>query len=137
MTSKEIKAEAHRIRNEAAARHGLKAKEICFISCWNMARLGQALPWEVVEITVLETIKADKIRREDGSKMPVMWAERNDNANQVVIAFPGDQVTGNGETYTITALYLRCQGEKVCYRFQETKLEITLDQLYQAGATRC
>lgn len=48
-SSNEIKAEAHRIRNEARKHWGVKAgdkRDIRFIDCWNMAKKGQELPWE-------------------------------------------------------------------------------------------
>ena len=41
-----MKEEAKRLRQEAAKHWGCGEKEICWISCWNMARRGEKLPWE-------------------------------------------------------------------------------------------
>jgi hypothetical protein len=84
MTSQEIKAEAHRIRSAAAEHHGLKAKEICFISCWNMAKNEQSLPWEN-EVEIISTTGA------------TVLVELGDNEDELKINVPSVGYTWEGQ----------------------------------------
>lgn len=127
---------AHEIRRAAAVKFDCEVSEIHFGECLRMANNNEEIEMEK-EITVLEAVKAGLVKREDGSAMPLVWAEMNNNSDQVIPAFPGDKMTGGGETYTVSRVYFSDEGRRVFYQFTERpELVLSLDQLLQIGAVK-
>jgi hypothetical protein len=126
---------AHEIRRQAAVKWNCKVSEIHFGECLRMAHNNEDI--EMKKITVLEAARQGLIKREDGSALPLAWAEIGKNRDQVIPFFSGDKITGNGETYTISAVYFSDQGEAIYYRFVERpKIILSLNQLITFGATK-
>lgn len=129
-----VMTKAHQIRKAAAVKFNCPVSEIHFGECLRMAHNEEI---EMKKITVLEAARQGLIKREDGSALPTAWAETNKNRDQVVPFFSGDKITGNGETYTISAVYFSEQGEVIHYRFVERpKIILSLNQLITFGATK-
>jgi len=130
-----VMTKAHQIRKAAAAKFNCKVSEIHFGECLRLAHNNEEI--EMKKITVLEAAKQGLIKREDGSALPISWAETGKNRDQVIPFFAGDKITGNGETYTISAVYFNDQGESIRYRFIERPgINLSLDQLISFGAVK-